>query len=93
MPEEVVFLSFSSIVAVTMLGFGLMRTISKHLERKYTAGGGESKALRGEIDEMRAQLRGVDDLRERMADLEERTDFNERILAQRRDQQALPGSE
>jgi len=88
-PEEILILSFTSIVAVTALGFGLMRTISKHLERKYS-GGGDSKALRAEVEDLRTQLQGVDDLRERMADLEERIDFNERVLAQRRDK-ALPG--
>lgn len=91
MPEEIVFLSFTSIVAVTGLAFGLMRTVSKHLERKHTGGGGDVRALRAEVEDLRGQLLGVEEMRERMADLEERTDFNERMLAQGRDR-ALPGN-
>ena len=89
MPEEMVFLSFTSIVAVTFLAFGLMRTINKHLDRKHGVGP-DSKALRSELDDMRAQLQGMDDLRDHIADLEERIDFTERVLAQQRDKERLP---
>ncbi len=89
MPEEIVFLSFTTIVAVTCLAFGLMRTINKHLDRKH-GGGPDAKALRPELDDMRAQLQGMDDLRDHIADLEERIDFTERMLAQQRDKERLP---
>lgn len=79
MPEEIVFLSFTSIVAVTALGFGLMRTISRHLERKYKGPGDGN--VQAELDDLSAhQQEQFDELRGRMAELEERVDFTERLL-------------
>jgi len=37
MPEEIVFLTFTSIAAVTAIAFGIMRSINKHLDRKWRA--------------------------------------------------------
>ncbi len=90
MPEEIVFLSFTSIVAVTTIAFGIMRSINKHLDRKMkVAQGGEGNGhLLAEVEELRTRLEGSEDLRERVADVEERLDFAERLLAEgkRRDQ-------
>ena len=90
MPEEIVFLSFTSIVAVTTIVFGIMRSINKHLDRKMKAEQGSvgNEHLLAEVDELRTRLEGSDDLRERVADVEERLDFAERLLAdgKRRDQ-------
>ena len=74
MPEEIVFLSFTSIVAVTTIAFGIMRSINKQLDRKM-------KVEEAEMEELRMRLEGSEDLRERVADLEERLDFAERLLA------------
>ena len=81
MPEEIVFLSFTSIVAVTTIAFGIMRSINKQLDRKM-------KVEEAEMEELRTRLEGSEDLRERVADVEERLDFAERLLAdgKRRDQ-------
>ncbi len=81
MPEEIVFLSFTSIVAVTTIAFGIMRSINKRLDRKM-------KVEESEMEELRTRLEGSEDLRERVADVEERLDFAERLLAEgkRRDQ-------
>ncbi len=90
MPEEIVFLSFTSIVAVTTIAFGIMRSINKHLDRKMKAEQGSvgNEHLLAEVDELRTRLEGWDELRERVADVEERLDFAERLLAdgKRRDQ-------
>jgi hypothetical protein len=61
----------------------------------------ESDGLAGELDEMRRRLddlerRGlvsgeVESQYARLAELEERLDFTERLLAQRNDQSMLPG--
>ncbi len=81
MPEEIVFLSFTSIVAVTTIAFGIMRSINKRLDRKM-------KVEEAEMEELRTRLEGSEDLRERVADGEERLDFAERLLAdgRRRDE-------
>lgn len=86
MPEEIVLISVVSILSVTALGFGLMRTIAKHLERKWqvTHGGGGVEQITAEVEELRTRLDGTDELRDRVADLEERVDFAERMLAEGR---------
>ncbi len=90
MPEEIVFLTFTSIVAVTTIAFGIMRSINKYLDRKMKVeqGGAGNGHLLAEVEELRTRLEGSEDLRERVADVEERLDFAERLLAEgkRRDQ-------
>ncbi len=83
MPEEIVFLAFTGIVAGTTVVFGILRNINKHLDRKWRAqeGGPGHEPILAELEEMRARLDGSDELRERVAELEERVDFAERILA------------
>lgn len=84
MPEEIVFLSFTSIVAVTTIAFGIMRSINKHLDRKWRVqqSGAGYEPILAELEEMRTRLDGSDELRDRMVELEERVDFAERILAE-----------
>ena len=84
MPEEIVFLTFTSIVAVTTIAFGIMRNINKHLDRKWRAqqGGPGLEPILAELEEMRTRLDGSDELRDRVVELEERLDFAERILAE-----------
>ncbi len=89
MPEEVFILSIVSIFSVTALGFGFMRTISRHLERKWRGkDGAPGEQVLAELEELRSRLEGSEDVRERVAELEERVDFAERLLSEgkRRDQ-------
>jgi hypothetical protein len=83
-PEEIVFLTFTSIVAVTTIAFGIMRSINKHLDRKWQAqqGGPGHEPILGELEELRTRLEGSDELRDRVVELEERVDFAERILTE-----------
>ncbi len=82
MPEEVVAITIISILSCTALGFGLLRTISGHLERKWRhKNGGGSDQVLAELEELRSRVDGSEDLRDRMAELEERVDFAERLLA------------
>ena len=74
MPEEVVLLILTGTVAVTTLAFGILRSINKHVDRKW----------RAQQEEMQTRLDGSDELRDRVAELEERVDFAERILAEGR---------
>lgn len=49
--------------------------------------------LRAEVDHLRAQLSEVDSLRGRVGELEERLDFTERLLTERRNQDLLQRGE
>lgn len=71
----VTFLMF--IVPVAVRNFRKANTVGKE-------GVGELDALRAEIDDLRA-------LQPRMAELEERLDFAERMLTQQREGARLPG--
>ena len=83
MPEEIVLLSFTSIMAATGLLFGLMRSINKHLDRKYRVkAGAPDEQVLAELEDLRSRLEGADHLAERVAELEERLDFAERVLSQ-----------
>lgn len=46
--------------------------------------------LQGEVDQLRDQVAELEPLRGRIHELEERIEFAERLLAQRRDQELLP---
>ncbi len=71
------------IVAVKVFG-PLARAWAHKLEGKV----GDPE-LRAEVDHMREQLGDVDGLRVRVQELEERLEFTERLLTQRRDQDLL----
>ena len=82
MPDEVFVLFILSIVSVTGLGFGLMRTINRHLERKWGGHGLDEGRVLPEMEELRGRMDGVEDLQGRVLELEERVDFAERLLAE-----------
>ncbi len=89
MPDEVFIIAMTSIVSVTLLGFGALRTISGHLARKLKAqhGGEGSQQVLAELEDLRSRLEGSDELRDRLVDMEERLDFAERVLTEgKRDQ-------
>jgi len=56
-------------------------------------GRGAGAALQGEVDALRQQVSDLDPLRDRVHELEERMEFTERLLAQRREQDLLPRQE
>lgn len=72
-----------TIVAIKVLG-PLARAWARKLEGKV----GDSE-LRTEVDHLRDQLGEVDGLRTRVQELEERVEFAERMLSQKRDQDLL----
>ncbi len=75
----------------TFFGWHILKLIGRQLERRADRlPGGDAAALKAELDTVRRQLAGVDDLRDRLAEVEERLDFTERVLARSKSQQ-LPG--
>ena len=76
-----------AIVAIKVLG-PLARAWARKLEGK----GGDPE-LRAEMDNLRDQLAEMDGLRGRVQELEERVEFAERLLSQKRDQDLLQRGE
>jgi len=72
------------IIAVKVLG-PIARAWARKLEGKV----GDPQ-IHADLEQMRDQLGEVDSLRNRVAELEERIEFTERLLAQRKDQDLLP---
>ncbi len=67
------------LIVAAILLFPLVRAWARRIEGK----GGDAE-LRGELEELRARLADVEQHQLRLADLEERLDFAERLLAQSR---------
>jgi hypothetical protein len=73
----------AALTATVIILWPLMRAFARRLEGK---GGGDA-ALKAEVDQLHARLGEVDLLHHRVAELEERVDFTERLLAQSHDGQ------
>jgi len=73
------------------LVFSVIRTIGKLIERKQTGSGREVAELRAAVDALRAEIAEQQDQTQRLAELEERLDFAERLLARQAGQAKLPG--
>jgi flagellar biosynthesis/type III secretory pathway M-ring protein FliF/YscJ len=72
------------IVVVALLVFGivlypLVRALARRLE-----GRGQDPALRGEVEMLHARLGDVEQLEQRVMELENRLEFSERLLTQQR---------
>ncbi len=90
MPEEVVMLAVMGLASVTALGFGLMRSINGHLERKWKGTQGvDAPDVLADLEDIRARLENIEDVRVRVTELEERVDFAERMLPERPDRNVL----
>lgn len=72
-----------SIVAIFVLR-PLFAALARRLEGKHV-----DASLRAEVDHLRDQIAEVEPLRTRVLELEERLEFTERMLAERRDQDLL----
>ena len=85
MPYEVALVVIFGIVGVTTLGGLIAREIGKAVARRSGAAPGSQLArLEAEVAQMRDQAEGVEEMRHRLAEVEERLDFAERLLAQKR---------
>jgi hypothetical protein len=75
-----------SLLAATIILWPIMRALGRRLE-----GRAGDPALRAEVEQLRDRLGEVDHLQQRVAELEERIDFTERMLARAQTPAALPG--
>jgi hypothetical protein len=73
----VVTIVFLALVAITLILWPIMRAFGRRLEGKGQGDG----ALRAEVEQLQQRLGEVDHLHHRVAELEERIDFAERMLA------------
>jgi Tfp pilus assembly protein PilO len=82
-PPTIVFIVVAALAATVIILWPLMRAFGRRLEGK---GGGDA-ALRAEVEQLQLRSAEVDSLHHRVAELEERVDFTERLLAQTHDPQ------
>jgi len=75
-----------SLVAATVILWPLMRAFGRRIESK-----GTDQAVRAELEQLQHRLNDVDVLQQRVAELEERIDFTERMLARGQSPAALRG--
>ena len=81
-----------TIIAVSVGVIFLLKPLVQALARRLE-GRTVDHALHEEVAQLRDQVAEVEPLRGRMQELEERVEFAERLLAQRRDQELLPRRE
>jgi hypothetical protein len=62
----------------------LIRALARRIE-----GGGPSPEMQAELDGLRERVRQLEEMQPRMAELEERVDFTERIVAKTREPDRL----
>lgn len=77
------------LIGVVIIAVKVFGPIARAWARKLEGKVGDPQ-LHAEIDQMRDQLAEVDSLRARVGELEERIEFTERLLAQRKNQDLLP---
>jgi hypothetical protein len=71
-----VMIVFLALAATTLILWPIMRAFGRRLEGK-----SHDAALRAEVEQLQQRLGDVDQLHHRVAELEERIDFAERMLA------------
>ena len=86
-PQVILLIALGCIAGFTIILWPFMRAIARRIEGKPR----ENPALLDEVEQMRARMTEVEALQHRLAELEERVDFAERLLAQRHEPQRLGG--
>lgn len=85
-PVGIVMVVLLVTAAVTIVCWPIARALARRLEGRP----GLSPSLQQDLDEVHHRLADVDGLQQRVADLEERLDFAERLLARGENQATLP---
>jgi hypothetical protein len=86
-PQVTALIALGFFAACAVILFPLMRAIARRIEGRSTGG---DPALHEELDQLRGRLAEIEALQHRVMELEERVDFAERLLAQRREPERLP---
>ena len=74
-----------AVIAAAVLLFPLIRALARRLE-----GRGGDPALRAEIEQLHERLGDLEQMEGRLAELENRVEFSERLLTSQRDDVRLP---
>ncbi len=87
MSEQVfVIVALAVVIGFVLVFYPLMRAFARRIEGRSRP----DPALQDELEQIRARVGEVDGLQHRVAELEERVDFTERMLAQRPAPERLP---
>jgi Tfp pilus assembly protein PilO len=84
-PPLVLMIVLAALAAATIILWPIMRAFGRRVEGKGVA----DPAMRSDIEQLQARIGEVDALQARVAELEERVDFAERLLAQNREPDRL----
>jgi Tfp pilus assembly protein PilO len=84
-PPAMVMMTLLVMAAFTIVLWPLARALGRRLEGR----GSADAALRAEVEQLNHRLGEVDAMQSRIAELEERLDFTERLLAQSREPDRL----
>jgi Tfp pilus assembly protein PilO len=76
-PGSILFIILVGVVAATVILWPIVRALARRLEGKGTV----EAALKADVEHLHQRLGEVDALQTRVAELEERLDFTERMLA------------
>ena len=85
-PAVTALISLAFFAACAFVLYPLMRAIGRRIEGRSV---GTDPTLRAEVEQLHSRLAEVDALQHRVMELEERVDFAERLLSQRREPERL----
>lgn len=80
-PQMVALVAIAAVAGAALVLYPLVRAIARRLE-----GRGVSQELLQQVEELQERVRDLESSQHRVAELEERLDFTERLLAQRREE-------
>jgi Tfp pilus assembly protein PilO len=87
-PQVTLLIALGVLAACAVVLYPLMRALGRRIEGH----GGSDPELRREVEQLRSRMGDLETLQHRVMELEERVDFAERLLAQRREPERLPGA-
>ena len=79
-PQVIALIAIAAVAGITLVLYPIARAMARRLE-----GRGTSPELLAQVEELRERVRDLEVAQQRVIELEERLDFTERLLAQRRD--------
>ena len=85
------FAAVAMLLSVGVLVAVLLWPLIKAVARRIESGGGAGAELQGELETLRDRVRQLEEMAPRMAELEERLDFTERVVTQGREPDRLQG--